>query len=101
MDGMTSLRPRKERAMEKLNDWWSGALGVDIENQRHSKLSASAEDPVLLEGKEKLAADLVHTPGYSLPPLVLLSYFLFSFSAFAVACKYRVHWHYSISVNSI
>jgi len=63
MDGMTSLRPRKERAMEKLNDWWSGALGVDIENQRHSKLSAASEDLVLLEGKEKLAADFVHTPG--------------------------------------
>ena len=52
--------------MEKLADWWSGSLGVDIENERHNlknERSAEADDTVALEGKAQLAADMLNTPG--------------------------------------
>ena len=59
LDGVAALRPRKERAMENLNDWWSGALGEEIENERRMhKRTADSFDPLVFEDKTKLVTDL-------------------------------------------
>ena len=67
LDGMPALRPRKERAMEKLNDWWGdgGILGVDIENARHRlKSSSDVIDPESAAiVQQKLAHDVLNIPG--------------------------------------
>ena len=67
LDGMPALRPRKERAMEKLNDWWGdgGILGVDIENARHRlKSSSDVIDPEIAAiVQQKLAHDVLNIPG--------------------------------------
>jgi hypothetical protein len=69
LDGMPALRPRKERAMEKLNDWWEGSLGVDIENARHwDKRSSDIADPETAAEKAKMAYDVLNIPGSSFPP---------------------------------
>ena len=77
LDGIPALRPRKERAMEKLNDWWEGSLGVDIENARHSfKRSSDIADPESAADKAKLAYDVLNIPGSSsflLPPTLVPS----------------------------
>lgn len=68
LDGMPALRPRKERAMEKLNDWWGdgGILGVDIENARHRfKSSSDVIDPESAAiVQQKLAHDVLNIPGF-------------------------------------
>ena len=59
LDGVAALRSRKERAMENLDDWWSGSIGVDIENERRlQKRTTDDLDPLVVEDKAKLASSL-------------------------------------------
>ena len=45
--------------MENLNDWWSGSLGEEIENERRmQKRTTDHLDPMLVEDRAKLVADL-------------------------------------------
>ena len=61
---MPALRPRQERAMEKLNDWWSESLGVPVENERHFyKRSSDTHDPEAAQGQAQLVADVLNVAG--------------------------------------